>query len=101
MNLTSSVLHRYAYITPPQLAQKIRQMRVVCQIKPFLECCVEYNDIQSACKKFSDLYQDDTLADPYVFEQRVNDLNDEIERKKIAMCFLHEMLINHKAKSMQ
>lgn len=70
-----SVLHNSAYITPPQLARRIRKMRVLCRTQSFLDCCVEYNDIQKACKNFSELYRDQELVDPYVFEERVRHLD--------------------------
>ncbi len=73
MDLSLSVLHKYSYITPPQLARRIRRMRVVvCRpSRPYLDCCLEYNDLQSVCKKFADIYGDEDLADPHIFEERV------------------------------
>jgi hypothetical protein len=80
MDLRASVLHKYSYVTPPQLAQRIRTMKVVCQTKSYLDCCIEYNDIQSVCNKFSELYRDGALTDPYVFEQRVTELGPSIDK---------------------
>ena len=71
MDLKASVLHKYTYVTPPQLATRIRTMRAVCHTKPFLECCVEYHEIKNVCNKFSEIYKDPELTDPDVFEQRV------------------------------
>ncbi len=73
MDLKATVLHKYTYVSPPQLAQRIRTMRVVCRTTSFLDCCIEYHDIQSVCNKFSELYHDEALTDPLVFEERVRD----------------------------
>ena len=46
-------------------------MRVTCKTHSYLECCLEYNEIQGLCKEFSRIAGDPEIQDPDVFEHKV------------------------------
>lgn len=62
-----TILHRYTYISPAQVARRIDAMRHVCSSENFLHCCVEYNEIRSLCAAFADVLGDTAIADPDAF----------------------------------
>lgn len=69
--LQMTVLHKYSYVTPKQVAQKVRSMHQTCEQRPFLDCCLEYAEVRHLCEQFASMTGNTELSDPHQFIQAV------------------------------
>ena len=69
--LKSSVLSKGAqgwrYVTPVQTAQKIREMRRVCEEGPYLDCVLDHAECSKITREFADMHKAPHLVDPDAF----------------------------------
>ncbi len=72
-----TILHKYSYVSPADVARRIEAMRHVCNSENFLHCCVEYAEIKHLCAAFASALGDTDIADPDAFHAVFGSLEDE------------------------
>lgn len=63
----SSVLFKCTYVTPIQTIKRIKNMKHICSMGPYLECVVEYAEVSKITTEFSELHKLPKIADPDEF----------------------------------
>lgn len=76
--LKSSVVHRWQYVTPAQLAIKIRRMHATCGTTTrYLDCVLQHAEVSTLAKSFSELHEVPALADPEAFLEQYDLMEEE------------------------
>jgi len=77
--LKTRVVHGYRFIGARDVVHALRRLPRTCTTGPYLECLVEYHEVQRMCGSFAHALKDESLRDPTVFAQRV--ISDYYGRK--------------------
>jgi|APGre2960657444_1045066.scaffolds.fasta_scaffold84218_1 hypothetical protein len=65
--MKSSVVVKWNYVTPVNVAHQIRQMRATCRTGTFLDCLVEFHEVSKITSKFAQLHDLPGIRDPVDF----------------------------------
>ena len=71
----STVLVRWAYVTPAQARLKIRAMQKICREGPFLDCVLEYAEVSKVTTAFAEAHGVPELADPELFLDALDEMD--------------------------
>lgn len=70
-----TVLHKYQYITPHHVIQKIHEQRWICQQGPYLHCVIQYAEVTSMTSKFAQQLQLPELECPDTFLRHFDEMD--------------------------
>jgi hypothetical protein len=71
-----SVLHKYTYVQPSMVVDKIETMHDVCTDETFLDCMVAYNEVTELTKAFAFALDAPEMEDPETFRMVFRGLLD-------------------------